>query len=199
MSAPPQLPRAGGVVGLAQARVARRSTSSTPTRSHQPAAATATALSDPAVDRRAAAAEQHRRAEAEQAARAQQERARRRANLRPVPTRQRRPAAPRIARVVAGMTAFVLTAIGVFGIVTLNALAAEASFEAKALEADISEATLQHDDLVAAVAHLTAPGRVRDVAITQLGLLEPETPGFLVVDADDMPAPAPKPTVRLGE
>lgn len=108
-------------------------------------------------------------------------------------------AAHRTAKVLAGMVATVVLAVGVLGIVALNALAADASFEAQALERDISELTLRHDDLVAAVAQLESPNRVRDVAIGQLGLMEPEVPGFLTIDEADMPRLAPKPTIRLGE
>lgn len=141
----------------------------------------------------------HDTAEAPQARAREAARARRRALLRAVPTGQRQSAASRAARVLASTLAAVITAVGVFGIVTLNALAAEASFDARELEADISDMTLQHDDLVASVARLTAPGRVREVATNQLGLLEPESPGFLTIDPADMPVPTAKPTIRLGE
>ena len=91
-----------------------------------------------------------------------------------------------------------IVVLGVLGVVALNALAAEASFEARALEQEISDLTLHHDDLVAAVAQLESPNRVRDVALGQLGLMEPEVPGFLEIDPADMPAPQPKPMVRTG-
>lgn len=90
-------------------------------------------------------------------------------------------------------------ALGVLGIVALNALAAEASFQARAMEADISELTLRHDDLVAAVATLASPGRVREVATTRLGLIEPEQPGFLTLDPSHLTPDGTKPPVRLGE
>lgn len=90
-------------------------------------------------------------------------------------------------------------ALGVLGIVTLNALAAEASFEARSLERQITDATLRHDDLVAAVATLASPNRVQEVATTQLGLIEPEQPGFLTLHPDDLVPEQPKAPVRLGE
>lgn len=75
-----------------------------------------------------------------------------------------------------------IAAAGVFGIVTLQAFAAEASFEARALEEEIEQLTLAHDDLRATVAALGMPSRVRDVATQDIGLIEAEQPGFLTVD-----------------
>lgn len=82
-----------------------------------------------------------------------------------------------LCAVVAG---FVLVT-GIIGIVALNALAAEASFQAMELEEHISDLTLRHDNLVAEVAMLEAPARVREVATTRLGLIDPAQPGFLVI------------------
>ncbi|WP_370326252.1 hypothetical protein [Euzebya sp.] len=96
------------------------------------------------------------------------------------------------------LAACVVLVAGIIGIVALNALAAEASFQARELEADISAATLRHDDLVAEIAVLEAPERVRDVARTQLGLIEPEQPGFLTLDPADLVPEDPKPAVGLG-
>lgn len=95
---------------------------------------------------------------------------------------------------VMSMTILIL---GVIGVVALNALAAEASFEARELEAAISDLTLAHDDLVAEVAMLEAPDRVREVAGSQLGLLDPEQPGFLTLRPDQLTSADPKPTIRL--
>jgi cell division protein FtsB len=95
------------------------------------------------------------------------------------------------------LVAGLLLSAGVIGVVALNALAAEASFQARALEADISDLTLRHDDLVAAVATLEAPARVREVARTQLGLIEPEQPGFLTLDPAHLEPDVPKARIRL--
>lgn len=127
-------------------------------------------------------------------AQAERERAERKARLRAVPTRQE---ASRGLAIVATVLFATVLFSGILGIVALNALAAEASFQARALERDISDLTLRHDDLVAAVAQLESPNRVREVAVGQLGLMEPESPGFLVVDPDDIPRTAPKAVVEL--
>ena len=87
--------------------------------------------------------------------------------------------------------------LGVIGVVALNALAAEASFEARELEAVISDLTLEHDDLVAEVAGLEAPDRVHDVAGAQLGLLDPEQPGFLTLRPEQLAPAEPKPTIHV--
>ena len=108
-------------------------------------------------------------------------------------------ASTRVAPLVYAIVATLLTAMGVFGVVSLNALAAEASFEARALEREIDTLTLRHDDLVAAVALLETPDRVREVAITRLGLIEPERPGFLRVDPRSVWPAEPKPVLRLDE
>ncbi|AXV07639.1 hypothetical protein DVS28_a2960 [Euzebya pacifica] len=121
---------------------------------------------------------------------------RRRAAVRAVPDRRKDPF--RLAAPLVAALAVTIVVLGVLGVVALNALAAEASFEARALEQEISDLTLHHDDLVAAVAQLESPNRVRDVALGQLGLMEPEVPGFLEIDPADMPAPQPKPMVRTG-
>lgn len=75
-----------------------------------------------------------------------------------------------------------LGALGVFGIVTLSALAAEASFAARALERDIDTLTLRYDELTAEVASLESPERVRDVAVHELGMVPAEQAAYLVVD-----------------
>ncbi|MGI9016374.1 MAG: hypothetical protein ACR2HR_04580 [Euzebya sp.] len=95
------------------------------------------------------------------------------------------------------MLSIVILVTGVIGTVALNALAAEASFQARELESEISNLTLQHDDLVAAIAVLEAPGRVQDVASTQLGLIQPEQPGFLTLSDSDLSPDQPKEPLRL--
>ena len=74
---------------------------------------------------------------------------------------------------------------GVFGIVTLNALAAEAAFQARTLSNDVAQTQVERDELVAAVAALSDPRRVREVATGQLGMVAADGPTFLAP-----PAPA---------
>jgi hypothetical protein len=69
---------------------------------------------------------------------------------------------------------------GVFGVVRLNARAAEAALEARELEGDVRELTLRYEELTAEVAALEAPDRVRNVAGGELGMVPAEQPGFLV-------------------
>ncbi len=158
------------------------------------AAGLATAPAPSRGTRAAGPAQSRAEADARARARAEHARAERRARLRAVPTPQ---VGSRGLAIVATVAFATLLFSGVLGIVALNALAAEASFQARALERDISDLTLRHDDLVAAVAQLESPNRVRDVAVGQLGLMEPESPGFLVVDPSDIPQTAPKATVEL--
>lgn len=90
-----------------------------------------------------------------------------------------------------------IVVVGVIGVVALNALAAESSFAAMEVENRITELTLRHDNLVAEVAMLETPARVRQVATAQLGLVEPEQPGFLVIQQDQGGPRRSKTTVRL--
>lgn len=66
----------------------------------------------------------------------------------------------------------VVLGAAVFGAVTLEALAAGASVEARALEAHVAEAERVHAQLVADVARLEDPARVR-AAATELGMVPP--------------------------
>ncbi len=70
---------------------------------------------------------------------------------------------------------------GVFGILSLSALAAESAFAARELSAEIEALSIRYDELTAEVAHLESPERVRNVAMTQLGMVEAERPAFLMV------------------
>src|SRR5680860_300531 len=81
------------------------------------------------------------------------------------------------------VAALLIAAVGIFGIVSLNALAAEAAFEARTLEHEVTELSLRYDELTAEVAALSAPGRVREVAQEQLGMVPVQAPGFLFADA----------------
>lgn len=113
----------------------------------------------------------------------------RRTSTRPDPRRADAPARPRLrvvprqrrtARYVVAMV--VLGAAGIFGIVSLSALAAESAFAARALEAEIDELSLRYDELTAEVAGLESPERVRAVATTELGMVRADQPAFLVVE-----------------
>lgn len=66
-------------------------------------------------------------------------------------------------------TALVIVAV-VFGIVGLNALAANAAVDARALERDVQRAEVRYAQLVAAVAAKEDPGRIRERAL-ELGLV----------------------------
>jgi len=94
------------------------------------------------------------------------------------------------ARTARWLAALVLvTALGVVGVVTFNALAAEAAFEAARLEAEVDALEVRYDELTAEVARLESPERVRQVAIEELGMVPAEQPAYLVVD-DAVPAAA---------
>lgn len=150
----------------------------------------------PAARRAAAAVAGARRTATAAAVAALTERARHaepgaaRPPLRVVPSRARHRSslAPRVLLAA-------LTCLGVFGTVTLNAVAAEASFRARTLAAEVSALQMRHDELVADVASLSAPDRVRAVARGHLGLVPADQPGFLVVP-DDAGAPQDAKPVR---
>ena len=74
-----------------------------------------------------------------------------------------------------------LAAAGVFGCVTLNALAAEQSFAVRELEADVAELTRVADELTVEVTRLESPDRVHRVATTRLGMVPADQPAFLVM------------------
>lgn len=73
-------------------------------------------------------------------------------------------------------------AAGVFGVVGLNALAAESAFTARTLEQEVHALAIRYEELTAEVAALEAPERVRHVAVHDLGMVEPDLPGFLVAE-----------------
>lgn len=110
--------------------------------------------------------------------------------LRPVPRRSPAPARRPHLRVVGEprhglryvVLAVVIGGLGVFGIVGLHALAAEQSFEARALEREVRDLSLAYDELTAEIAGLESPERVRQVAMGQLGMVPARQPGFLVAD-----------------
>ena len=75
-----------------------------------------------------------------------------------------------------------LITMAVFGSVSLNAMAAEQSFAAKELDAEVRELKLRTDELTVEIARLESPDRVRAVATKHLGMVTPTQPGYLVID-----------------
>ncbi len=75
-----------------------------------------------------------------------------------------------------------LLAGSVLGAVSLNALAAADSVAARTLEEQVAEAEREHARLIAEVAHLDAPERIREVATTELGMIEAPPPRYVVLD-----------------
>lgn len=74
-----------------------------------------------------------------------------------------------------------MLAASVLGAVSLNALAAADSVAARQLELEVAEAERLHSDLIAEVAHLDAPERIRQVATEQLGMIEANAPRYVVL------------------
>jgi len=68
----------------------------------------------------------------------------------------------------------------VFGIVGLNAMAANAAVEARALEREVAQAERHYGELIAAVAAKEDPGRIRELAL-DLGLVPSTTARHLVL------------------
>lgn len=79
----------------------------------------------------------------------------------------------RLTLVLALSTALVAVAM-VFGIVGLNAMAANASVEARALERQVQRAEIRYAQLIAAVAAKEDPGRIRQRAL-ELGMVPSST------------------------
>jgi cell division protein FtsL len=109
--------------------------------------------------------------------------------LRVIERPRRRRAAVLVAMIV------VLAGGAVFGSVALNAMAADAAVEARALEARVADGERRYGHLVAEVAALEDPGRIRERAL-ELGLAPAGPTRHLVVDrplaadgaADAMPS-----------
>lgn len=101
---------------------------------------------------------------------------RRRAHLRVVP-------APRRRHTVLFATLFLVVSAGlVFTAVTLNALAAGDAVAAHELESRVADAQRHYAQLVAEVATLEDPERIRRVATEQLHLVPADRPIYLEVD-----------------
>ena len=79
-----------------------------------------------------------------------------------------------------------LAALGVFGCVALNALAAEQSFAVRELESEVRELTRTVDELTVDVTRLESPARLHHVATQRLGMVPAEQPAYVVLpDAGD--------------
>ena len=103
----------------------------------------------------------------------------------PPPSPRRRPrTAPvrRPARYIVAM--LVLGALGIFGSVALNALAAEQSFAVRALESDVAELTRTADELTVDVTRLESPARLHRTAVRELGMVRAQQPAFVVLPGD---------------
>jgi len=87
-----------------------------------------------------------------------------------------------------------LFAAAVFGAVTLNALAAGASVEARALDGHVAEAERGYAQLIADVAGLEDPARVREAAL-DLGMVPPGPVRHLTLERT-LPADGEVPAVR---
>ncbi len=108
----------------------------------------------------------------------------------PAPARpRRRPAQPTPIGLVAPrrhpgrylLIMILMASAGVFGCVTLNALAAEQSFAVRELEADVAELTRASDELTVEVTRLESPDRLHRLATSRLGMVPAEQPAFLVM------------------
>ena len=85
----------------------------------------------------------------------------------------------RAARYVMLMAA--MAALGVFGCVSLNALAAEQAFAVRELEADVAELTRTADELTVEVTRLESPARLHREAVRTLGMVRADQPAFVVL------------------
>jgi cell division protein FtsL len=88
---------------------------------------------------------------------------------------------PRTSRFA--LVLLVIAALGVFGVVSVGAMTAEAAIEVRALEQDVDELKHDYELLTAEVAELESPDRIRSIAVDELGMVEPDDPSrHLVVD-----------------
>ena len=89
----------------------------------------------------------------------------------------------------------VVFAVAVFGAVSLNALAAGASVEARALETHVTDAERVYAQLIADVATLEDPARVRAAAL-DIGMVPPGAVRHLSLERN-LPADGAAPEARL--
>src|SRR5918999_4243378 len=76
---------------------------------------------------------------------------------------------PRTSRYA--LVLLLIAAVGVFGIVSVGAMTAEAAIEVRALEQDVDELKRDYELLTAEVAELESPDRIRAVAVDRLGMV----------------------------
>lgn len=96
------------------------------------------------------------------------------------------------------LAALVVAGAAVFGAVSLNAMAAGEAVRAEELQQRVVEARRAHDQLVAEVARLEAPDRIRHAA-RELGMVPAPTRHYLT-SARPLPSDgAPGRAVRAGE
>ncbi|QBI18138.1 hypothetical protein ER308_00155 [Egibacter rhizosphaerae] len=82
-----------------------------------------------------------------------------------------------------GLTALAALALfGVFAIVGLHAMAAQASFEAQALEQEVAALSDEVDERSARVAALESPERLRTIAEEELGLVPAADQRYVELD-----------------
>ncbi|HEX9890182.1 MAG TPA: hypothetical protein VGA69_11930 [Nitriliruptorales bacterium] len=107
---------------------------------------------------------------------------------------------PRVRHTLLFAIGYLLVAAGlVFAAVTLNALAAADSVAARTLDGQVVEAERTYARLVAEVASLDDPGRIREVAADQLGMVPAEGVRYLEL-ARNLPADGHvAEAVRIGE
>ena len=87
---------------------------------------------------------------------------------------------PRRRHTLLFATAYLLVAAGlVFAAVTLNALAAADAVSARTLENEVVEAERSYARLIAEVSSLEDPGRIRQVATQELGMIPAEGVRYL--------------------
>jgi cell division protein FtsL len=100
----------------------------------------------------------------------------------PSPARLRLVAsAPRTSRMA--LVLLIVAAIGVFGVVSVGAMTAEAAVSVRELETDVDDLKRRYELLVADVAELESPDRIRREA-RRAGMVEADDPTFLVVDGN---------------
>jgi len=76
------------------------------------------------------------------------------------------------------LTTLLVAALGVFAVVSVSALAAQQAFQAREVSAEVSELERRHDELVAQVAGLESPERIR-AAADELGMVPASDPRYL--------------------
>lgn len=92
--------------------------------------------------------------------------------------------------------AILLGAVGVIGVVALNALAAQSSVRSFELESETADLQIEVEQLTAAVALREAPEHVLDRA-AELGMVEASDPAWLGADPDVAPVAPVEPAPPL--